>query len=88
MSQISKSNGSPTVYSLRRAFGIKGHRSSGFNACIGNSLKGKKYNMPPGEGGRNNMSIRRDFTSAVQSCKGRGGRRIGQSFEAMRQSYS
>ena len=69
-SQITKSNGSLTVYSLRRAVGIKGKRASGFNACIGASLKGKKYSKPaPGLGGRNNKAVQSAFTSAVAACK-------------------
>lgn len=70
MAQVSKSNGSPTVYSLRRAFGIPSKRASGFNACIGAQLKGKSYAKPPaGMGGRNNKAVHDAFTSAVNSCK-------------------
>lgn len=68
--QIVKSNGSPTVKSLRRAFGIQAHRPSGFNACISAELKGNKYATPAvGTGGRHNKQVRADFKAAVAACK-------------------
>ena len=74
MAQTTKSNGSLTVYSLRRAAGMPSKRASGFNACIGGQLKGKSYSKPPpGMGGRHNAAVRSAFTSAVRSCSGRGG---------------
>ena len=74
MAQITKTNGSPTVYSLRRAFGMPAKRASGFNACIGAHLKGNDYqDQPKGRGGRNNVLAHNAFKSAVQSCKGGGG---------------
>lgn len=70
MAQIVKSNGSPTVYSLRRALGLKSRKASGRNACIGAALKGKKYSKPPaGMGGRHNEAVRSAFKAAAQSCK-------------------
>lgn len=70
MGQITKSNGSLTVYSLRRAVGVKAKRPSGFNACIGAKLRGGKFSKPaPGMGGRNNQAVRSAFKSAVASCR-------------------
>ena len=68
-SNVVKSNGSPTVYALRRAFGMKAKRASAYNACIGARLKGKSYNDPPGEGGRLSKAARANFIDAVGSCK-------------------
>jgi hypothetical protein len=35
-------------------------------------LKGQKYQKPPvGMGGRHNAEVRRNFISAVNSCKGK-----------------
>jgi hypothetical protein len=73
--QISKTNGSPTVYSLRRAFGLPSRRASRFNACIGAALKKppgveRMYQKPPaGEGGRLNKEVRDAFKAAVAKCK-------------------
>jgi hypothetical protein len=69
VAQITKSNGSLTVYSLRRAVGIKARRASGRNACIGSKLKGHKYAKPAvGMGGRHNKAVRDAFIAAVRSC--------------------
>ena len=69
MAQITKSNGSLTVYSLRRAVGLKARRPSGRNACIGASLRGRSYSKPPvGMGGRHNQAVRAAFSAAVRSC--------------------
>ena len=69
MAQVTKSNGSLTVYSLRRAVGMKARRPSPRNACIGAALRGKSYAKPaPGMGGRNNMAVRQAFISAVKGC--------------------
>ena len=69
MAQVTKANGSLTVYSLRRAVGIKARRSSGRNACIGSKLKGAKYAKPSvGMGGRHNKSVQEAFKRAVASC--------------------
>jgi len=69
MSQIVKTNGSPTVKTIRRAFGIQGHRPSGKNACVGAALKGKTYAKPPeGQGGRNNVAVRQAFYDAAKGC--------------------
>lgn len=71
MAQITKSNGSPTVYSLRRALGLKAKRPSGRNACIGSKLSGIFYETPPeGMGGRNNEAVRESFKAAVLQCVG------------------
>jgi len=49
--------------------GMKGHRPSGKNACIGAALKGKTYATPaPGMGGRNNIAVRQAFYDAAKSC--------------------
>lgn len=70
MGQITKSNGSLTVYSLRRAVGVKAKRASGFNACIGAKLRGQRYTKPPvGMGGRHNQAVRGAFKSAVAGCR-------------------
>lgn len=70
MAQVTKSNGSPTVYSLRRALGLKSKRASGFNACIGAQLKDKEYAKPQkGMGGRNNKAVHDAFKNAVATCK-------------------
>ena len=58
------------VRTLRRMVGIPAHRPSGFNACIGGQLKGKKYAKPPvGTGGQNNKAVQSAFISAVNSCR-------------------
>lgn len=73
MAQIVKSNGSPTVYSLRRALGLKARKPNRFNACVSAQLKGKKYGTAPqGMGGRHDQRIRDAFKAAVAACKGRG----------------
>lgn len=60
------------VRTLRRMVGIPAHRPSGFNACIGSQLRGKKYATPaPGMGGQNDARIQGAFTSAVHSCAGK-----------------
>lgn len=73
MAQVTKSNGSLTVYSLRRAIGMKARRPNRFNACVGAYLKGKNYGSAlPGMGGRHDSRIRDAFKAAVAACKGRG----------------
>ena len=60
------------VKAARVLVGMKGHRPSAFNACVGGQLKGKKYAKPPvGMGGRHNKSVRAAFVAAVNSCKGK-----------------
>lgn len=60
------------VKAARVLVGMKGHRSSPFNACVANHLKGKKYATPaPGMGGRHNKQLHNDFTAAVHACGGR-----------------
>ena len=60
------------VRTLRRMVGIPAHRPSGFNACIGAALKGKKYSTPaPGMGGQNDLRIQSAFTSAARTCAGK-----------------
>lgn len=60
------------VRTLRRLVGIPAHRSSGFNACIGAALKGKKYAKPaPGMGGQRDVRIQSAFITAVNGCKGK-----------------
>lgn len=57
-------------YAIRMAMGIPAKRASGYNSCIGASLRGKKYSKPaPGQGGRNNEQVRSAFKAAVNSCK-------------------
>lgn len=60
------------VRTLRRIAGIRAHRASAFNACIGGQLKKKTYSKPPvGMGGQNDKRIQDAFTSAARSCAGR-----------------
>lgn len=61
------------VKAARVLVGMKGHRPSGFNACVGAALKGKTYAKPPaGQGGRHNKQVRSAFIAAAKSCAGRG----------------
>lgn len=67
--QIVKTNGSPTVKTIRRAFGIQGHRPSGKNACVGAALRGKTFATPPaGMGGQHNVAVHQAFYDAAKSC--------------------
>lgn len=60
------------VKAARVLVGMKGHRPSGFNRCVGAQLKKKTYAKPPvGQGGRHNKAVRAAFISAVNSCKGK-----------------
>jgi len=57
------------VKALRVLVGMKGHRPSGKNACVGNAMKGKKYAKPAaGMGGRHNAQVHRDFVDAAKGC--------------------
>ena len=68
---MSKVAGMP-VRTLRRIIGIPAHRSSAFNACVGASLRGKRYASPgPGMGGQKNPAVHSAFTAAARSCAGR-----------------
>lgn len=69
MAQIVKTNGSPTVYSLRRALGLKARRPSARNACIGAALKGQSFPAPAGMGGRHNKDLHAAFAEASRRCK-------------------
>lgn len=61
------------VKAARVLVGMRGHRPSAFNACVGAQMKGKTYAKPPaGMGGRNNKAVHSDFIAAVRSCGGRG----------------
>ncbi len=61
------------VKAARVLVGMKGHRASGFNRCVGGQLKGKTYAKPPvGMGGRHNKAVRAAFIGAVKSCAGKG----------------
>ena len=69
MAQVVKSNGSPTLYTLRRMFGVRAKRPSARNACIAAQLKGKSYSKPPaGMGGRYNKAVHAAFSAAAKSC--------------------
>jgi hypothetical protein len=60
------------VKAARVLVGMKGHRPSAFNACVGGALRKKTYAKPPvGMGGRHNVQVHNAFTQAVQGCKGR-----------------
>ena len=64
-----KMNGTGVEVKFARVLvGMKGHRPSGFNACIGAKMKGNTYQAPEGMGGRNNKAIRKDFVSAAIAC--------------------
>ena len=58
-----------TVKAARVLVGMRGHRPSAFNACVGGALRGKRY-IPPatGMGGRNNKEVHRAFVEAAKSC--------------------
>lgn len=57
------------VRAARVLLGMKGHRPSGFNACVGGRLKGSTYAKPPvGTGGRHNIEVRRAFVQAAIAC--------------------
>jgi hypothetical protein len=57
------------VKAARVLVGMKGHRASGKNACVGAALKGKTFAKPAaGQGGRNNVAIRQAFYDAAKSC--------------------
>ena len=58
------------VKAARVLVGMKGHRPSGFNACVGGALRGKRYAKPAvGRGGRHNPAVRSAFTAAVAGCR-------------------
>jgi hypothetical protein len=57
------------VKAARVLVGMKGHRPSAFNACIGAKMKGNTYAKPaPGKGGRHNEQVHRDFVQAAIDC--------------------
>ena len=60
------------VKAARVLVGMKGHRPSAFNACVGAQLRGKTYAKPPvGMGGRHNKAVQSAFIQASNSCRGR-----------------
>jgi len=64
------------VKAARVLVGMKGHRPSGFNACIGAKMKDNTYAKPePGKGGRHNVQVHRDFVQAAIAC----GAKVGDS---------
>ncbi len=57
------------VKAARVLVGMRGHRPSAKNACVGAALKGKTYPKPaPGMGGRNNVQVHSAFVAAARSC--------------------
>ena len=57
------------VKAARVLVGMKGHRPSGFNACIGAKMKDKTYAKPEaGKGGRHNENVHKDFVQAAIAC--------------------
>lgn len=57
------------VKAARVLVGMKGHRPSAKNACVGAALRGKEYAKPPaGMGGRNNIAVRQAFYDAAKAC--------------------
>lgn len=57
------------VKAARVLVGMRGHRPSAKNACIGAALKGKKFAKPAaGTGGRNNKAVHDSFIAAAKDC--------------------
>jgi hypothetical protein len=57
------------VKAARVLVGMKGHRKSGFNACVGSKMADKTYAKPEaGMGGRHNAQVHKDFVSAAIAC--------------------
>jgi hypothetical protein len=57
------------VKAARVLVGMRGHRPSGKNACIGAAMKGKKFASPgKGQGGRHNKAVHQAFYDAAKSC--------------------
>lgn len=57
------------VKAARVLVGMKGHKKSGFNACVGAELDPETYAKPPeGMGGRNNKEVRKNFVAAMKKC--------------------
>ncbi len=70
MTGITKKNGSPTLYTLRKVLGMKAKGASNYNRCIGAQLSGNFYETPPeGSGGRNNEAMKDAFRAAKNTCK-------------------
>jgi hypothetical protein len=65
-----KMNGTGIEVKFARVLvGMKGHRPSGKNACVGAALKGKEYaKVPKGMGGRHNVAVRQAFYDAAKAC--------------------
>lgn len=58
------------VKALRVLLGMKGHRPSSFNACVGAAMAGAAPKSPgPGEGGMRNVALQKKFVEAVIGCK-------------------
>ena len=59
----------PGVKFARVLMGMKGHRPSTFNACVGAKLKGKSYSKPEaGMGGMRDARIQSAFVQAAADC--------------------
>ncbi len=57
------------VKAARVLVGMRGHRPSAFNACVGGALEGKSYSKPAkGMGGRNNVAVHQAFYDAAKGC--------------------
>lgn len=57
------------VKALRVLLGMKGHRPSSFNSCVGAAMKGDAPPPPgPGQGGMRNVALQKKFVGAVVSC--------------------
>lgn len=57
------------VKAARVLVGMRGHRPSGKNACVGAAMKGKTFAKPPaGQGGRHNVAVHQAFYDAAKSC--------------------
>ncbi len=57
------------VKAARVLVGMKGHRKSAKNACVGAAMKGKTFAKPPvGMGGRHNVAVHQAFYDAAKAC--------------------
>ena len=57
------------VKAARVLVGMRGHRPSAKNACIGSAMRGMTFSKPPaGMGGRNNVAVHQAFYDAAKGC--------------------
>lgn len=59
------------VRGIRVMVGMRGHRPSAFNRCIGAALRGQNHpGHPPGSGGNANKGWQDMFKAAAARCRG------------------